>query len=62
SWFQNQGVFRTLHVSTIMGRLEKMGVISRERRKIEEMQDRGVAVYFIKPYLTCTRRTLTKHR
>ncbi|AOW48003.1 hypothetical protein A4S02_14320 (plasmid) [Acetobacter ascendens] len=38
------------HVSTIMGTLEKMGVIRRERRKIEGMQGRGVAVYFINPH------------
>jgi predicted transcriptional regulator len=39
------------HVSTIMGTLEKMGVIRRERRKIEGMQGRGVAVYFINPHV-----------
>ncbi|MFT9291843.1 hypothetical protein [Gluconobacter oxydans] len=35
------------HVSTIMGTLEKMGEIRRECRKIEGMQGRDVAVYFI---------------
>jgi len=39
------------HVSTIMGTLEKMGVIRRERRKIEGMQGRGIAVYFINPHV-----------
>jgi len=39
------------HVSTIMGTLEKMGVIRRERRKIEGMQGRGMAVYFINPHV-----------
>lgn len=39
------------NVSTIMGTLEKMGVIRRERRKIEGMQGRGVAVYFINPHV-----------
>jgi CRP-like cAMP-binding protein len=36
-------------VSTIMGTLEKMGVIRRERRRIEGVQGRGEAVYFINP-------------
>jgi predicted transcriptional regulator len=39
------------NVSTIMGTLEKMGVIRRERRKIEGMQGRGIAVYFINPHV-----------
>jgi CRP-like cAMP-binding protein len=39
------------HISRIMGTLEKMGVIRRERRKIEGMQGRGVAVYFINPHV-----------
>ena len=39
------------NVSTIMGTLEKMGVIRRERRKIEGMRGPGVAVYFINPHV-----------
>ena len=38
-------------VSTIMGTLERMGVIRRERRRIEGVQGRGVAVYFINPHV-----------
>ncbi|GBR68973.1 hypothetical protein GKA01_26790 [Gluconobacter kanchanaburiensis NBRC 103587] len=39
------------NVSTIMGTLEKMGVIRRERRRIEGVQGRGMAVYFINPHV-----------
>lgn len=39
------------NVSTIMGTLERMGVIRRERRRIEGVQGRGVAVYFINPHV-----------
>ncbi|GEL51858.1 helix-turn-helix domain-containing protein [Acetobacter tropicalis] len=39
------------HISRMMGTLEKMGVIRRERRKIEGVQGRGVAVYFINPHV-----------
>ena len=38
-------------VSTVMGTLERMGVIRRERHKVEGMQGRGVAVYFINPHV-----------
>jgi len=38
-------------VSTIMGTLERMGVIRRERRRIEGVQGRGIAVYFINPHV-----------
>lgn len=38
-------------VSTIMGTLEAMGVIRRERKKIPGMQGRGMAVYFINPHV-----------
>ena len=38
-------------VSTIMGTLEKMGVIRRERRKIEGVRGPGMAVYFINPHV-----------
>jgi len=38
-------------VSMIMGTLERMGVIRRERRRIEGVQGRGVAVYFINPHV-----------
>ena len=39
------------NVSTIMGVLERMGVIRRERRRIEGMQGPGVAVYVINPHV-----------
>jgi hypothetical protein len=39
------------HVSTIMGTLERMGVVRRERRKVDGMQGRGMAVYFINPHV-----------
>lgn len=39
------------HVSTIMGTLETMGVIRRERRRVEGMQGPGQAVYFINPHV-----------
>lgn len=39
------------HVSRIMGTLERMGVIRRERRRVEGMQGRGMAVYFINPHV-----------
>lgn len=38
-------------ISTIMGTLEKMGVIRRERRKIEGVRGPGMAVYFINPHV-----------
>jgi len=38
-------------VSTIMGTLEKMGVIRRERRKIDGVRGPGMAVYFINPHV-----------
>jgi hypothetical protein len=37
--------------STIMGTLERMGVIRRERRKVERMQGPGMVVYFINPHV-----------
>lgn len=39
------------HVSTIMGTLETMGVVRRERRRIPGLQGRGMAVYFINPHV-----------
>ncbi|PAK71852.1 hypothetical protein B8W95_12775, partial [Staphylococcus pasteuri] len=39
------------NMSKIMGTLEKMGVIRRERRRVEGMQGRGMAVYFINPHV-----------
>jgi hypothetical protein len=39
------------HVSTIMGTLERLGVIRRERRRIEGVQGPGIAVYFINPHV-----------
>ena len=56
------------HVSTIMGTLENLGVIRRERRKVEGMQGRGMAVYFINPHvawngdLTIRHREASKHQ
>lgn len=39
------------NVSTVMGVLERMGVIRRERRRIEGVQGPGMAVYFINPHV-----------
>lgn len=39
------------HVSTIMGTLERMGVVRRERMRVEGIQGRGVAVYFVNPHV-----------
>lgn len=39
------------HVSTVMGVLERIGVIRRERRRIEGVQGPGMAVYFINPHV-----------
>jgi len=39
------------HVSRAMGTLETMGVIRRERRRVEGIQGRGIAVYFINPHV-----------
>lgn len=39
------------NVSTIMGTLEAMGVLRRERRRIDGVQGPGVAVYFINPHV-----------
>ena len=39
------------HVSTIMGTLERLGVVRRERRRVEGLQGPGVAVYFINPHV-----------
>lgn len=55
------------HVSRIMGKLEDMGVVRRERRKIPGMQGRGMAVYFINPHvawngdLEIRKREATRH-
>ncbi len=38
-------------VSTIMGTLERMGVVRRERMRVEGIQGRGVAVYFVNPHV-----------
>lgn len=38
-------------VSTIMGTLERMGVVRRERRRIEGMQGPGQAVYLVNPHV-----------
>lgn len=39
------------HVSTIMGTLERLGVVRRERQRVEGMQGRGIAVYFVNPHV-----------
>jgi hypothetical protein len=39
------------HVSTIMGTLERMGVIRRERRRVQGMQGSGMAVYFLNSHI-----------
>jgi len=39
------------HVSTVMGTLERMGVIRRHRRKVEGMQGPGMAVYVVNPHV-----------
>jgi CRP-like cAMP-binding protein len=39
------------NVSRIMGTLERMGVIRRERRRVEGIRGRGMAVYFINPHV-----------
>jgi hypothetical protein len=39
------------HASTVMGTLERMGVIRRERRKVPGMQGPGMVVYFINPHV-----------
>ena len=56
------------HVSTIMGTLEDMGVVTRKRRKVDGMQGRGMAVYFLNPHvawngsLEIRQREATKHK
>lgn len=55
------------HVSTIMGTLEAMGVVRRERRRQEGMRGPGWAVYFINPHvawngdLEIRKREATRH-
>jgi hypothetical protein len=39
------------NVSTIMGTLERIGAVRRERLRIEGIQGRGVAVYFINAHV-----------
>lgn len=39
------------HVSHVMGTLVRMGVIRRERRRVEGMRGPGVAVYFVNPHV-----------
>ncbi len=38
-------------ISRIMSTLERMGVVRRERRRIEGVQGHGMAVYFINPHV-----------
>jgi CRP-like cAMP-binding protein len=39
------------NVSHVMSTLERMGVISRERRRIEGMRGPGMVVYFVNPHV-----------
>jgi len=39
------------HVSRVMGTLEELGAIRRERRRITGMRGPGMAVYFINPHV-----------
>ncbi len=39
------------HVSNIMATLERLGVIRRERRRIEGVRGRGIAVYIVNPHV-----------
>ena len=39
------------HVSNVMGTLARLGVIRRERQRVEGMREPGVAVYFINPHV-----------
>jgi len=39
------------HVSHVMGTLVRMGVIRRERRRVEGMRGPGIAVYFVNPHV-----------
>ena len=39
------------HVSNVMGTLERIGVIRRERRRVEGMRGPGMAVYFVNPHV-----------
>lgn len=39
------------HVSNVTGTLVRMGVIQRERRRVEGMRGPGVAVYFVNPHV-----------
>lgn len=56
------------HVSRLMGTLERMGVVRRERRRVEGIQGRGVAVYYVNPHvawngdLTARRRAAAEHK
>ena len=49
-------------VSTIMGTLEQMGVITRQRRKIDGVQGRGMAVYFVNPHVAWNGDLTTRKR
>jgi hypothetical protein len=54
-------------VSTIMGTLENLGIVRRERQKIPGMRGPGIAVYFINPHvawngdLNIRKHEATKH-
>ena len=39
------------HVSNVMGTLARMGVIRRERHRVEGMRGPGMAVYFVNPHV-----------
>ncbi len=50
------------HVSRVMGTLELMGVITRERRRVEGVRGRGMAVYVVNPHVAWNGSLETRKR
>lgn len=56
------------NISRIMGTLEEMGVVTRQRRKVDGLQGPGIAVYFVNPHvawngsLEIRRREAAQHK
>lgn len=50
------------NVSTIMGTLEEMGVVTRQRRKVDGLQGPGMAVYFVNPHVAWNGSLEIRHR
>jgi hypothetical protein len=50
------------HISTIMGTLEKMDVVRRERRRMDGIRGRGMAVYFVNPHVAWNGDLATRKR